>query len=331
MMPGPMAEPSLSVVIVAPAGTSSIARTMRHLHEQTARREMEVIVVAPSADVIDAAGLGASVFAAFRVVSVGPITARGAAAAAGMLAARAPIVGLIEDHSFPEAGWAEAIIAAHRGSWAGVGPEVENANPSSTMGWVNFILSYGIFAGPTQPGVRDILPWHNSAYKRAALEPFADRLGALLEWEGLLQDELRARGHTLYLEPGARTHHLNVSGFTSTLGLNVLRGRMLGAQRAVRERWPAWRRLLQAAACPLFPLLQFRQIAPTILHVRIPRALKPGVLTGLCATLCVMAFGEAWGLALGAGGAIAGIEDYEIHRLKHLSRREIRETALNGL
>jgi hypothetical protein len=36
-------------------------------------------------------------------------------------------------------------------------------------------------------------------------EPFEDRLGALLEWEGALQAELRSRGHTLYLEPAART------------------------------------------------------------------------------------------------------------------------------
>ena len=66
------------------------------------------------------------------------------------------------------------------------------------MSWVNFILAYGQFAGPVLAGERDLLPWHNSVYKREAIAPFSDRLGALLGWEGALQDALRARGHTLY-------------------------------------------------------------------------------------------------------------------------------------
>lgn len=316
-------SPAISVVLVGVAGTVSIERTMHHLRAQTARQLIEMIVVVPSADMTDAESLGAGEFAAFRIVAVGPITERGAAAAAGMLTASAPVVALIEDHSFPEPGWAAALISAHAGPWTGVGPAVENGNPRSVMSWVNFILSYGIFSGTPPAGERALLPWHNSAYKREALAPFAGRLGALLEWEGHLQDELRAGGHRLYLEPAARTHHMNVSGVASTFSLNLLRGRILGAQRAERERWPYWRRALQAAAFPLFPLLQLRHLAASVRAMQIPPLLVRRVYAGLAATLCVMAVGEASGLLVGAGDAIARLEDFELFRTRHLARTDV--------
>ena len=317
----------LSVVLVAGSGPTGIVRTMRHLRAQTARRRMEVLIVAESARDFDLAALGAGDFAACRIVEVGPITERGAAAAVGMLAASSPIVGLIEDHSYPAPEWADALLRAHAGAWAAVGPAVDNANPESVGSWVNYILSYGGFAPPLEAGEREIVPWHNSAYKRDAIAPFADRLGALLEWEGSLQAELRAQGHALYLEPAARTAHGNVSRMWSTVGLNVQRGRALGAQRAEREGWPAWRRAVQAAAFPLFPLLQLRHVLPSIRRMAVPPALRPRVYVGLAATLVVLAAAEAWGLLAGVGDAVARMEDYELHRARHLTPSERRALA----
>ena len=321
----PAAE--LSVVLVAGTGAPGIARTMQHLRAQTARPRLEVVIVAESSAGFDLAALGGDEFAICRIVEVGAITERGAAAARGLLAATSPVVGLIEDHSFPEPEWAEALLRAHAGRWTGVGPAVCNANPESVGSWVNYILSYGSFAPPLAAGERDLLPWHNSAYKRDALVLFEDRLGALLEWEGALQAELRSRGHTLYLEPAARTHHSNVSAPWSTVGLNTQRGRILGAQRAERERWPAWRRVLQAAAFPLFPLLQLRHVLPQMQRAQVPAALRTRVLLGVVGTLGVLAVGEAWGLLAGAGDAVARMEDYELYRARHLSRRD-REASI---
>ena len=323
--PTPTAAPALSVVLVAGSGLAGIARTIRHLRAQTVRDRIELIVVAESARTLDVGALGGDSFAACRIVEVGPIRQRGDAAAKGIRAATAPIVAMIEDHSYPEPEWAEAFLRAHAGPWSAVGPAVANANPEYPASWVNYVLSYGIFAPPVDAGERDLLPWHNSAYKREALAPFADRLGALLEWEGWLQDELRASGHTMYLEPAARTQHANVSRGRSTVGLNAQRGRILGAQRAAREQWPYWRRLVQAAAFPLFPLLQLRHTLPAVRKMSIPDALRPRVYIGLAATLGVLAAAEAWGLLTGEGDAISRMEDYELHRTRHLSRRERRD------
>jgi hypothetical protein len=321
--------PALSVVLVAGSGLAGIARTMRHLRAQTARDRIELIVVAESARAVDAGALQGDAFAACRVVEVGPITQRGDAAARGIRAATAPIVAMIEDHSYPEPEWAEALLRAHAGPWTVVGPAVANANPDYPASWVNYMLSYGSFAPPVAAGERELLPWHNSAYKRDALAPFGDRLGTLLEWEGWLQHELRASGHSMYLEPAARTHHANVSRGWSTVGLNMQRGRILGAQRAARERWPYWRRLVQAAAFPLFPLLQLRHVLPAARKMSVPAALRSRVYVGLGATLGVLAAAEAWGLVIGEGSAISRMEDYELHRTKHLSRRERRDVQAN--
>jgi hypothetical protein len=321
---------ALSVVLVAGSGLPGIARTMRHLRAQTARHRIELLVVAESARTVDAGALDGGVFAACRVIEVGPIRQRGTAAAEGIRAATAPVVAMIEDHSYPEPEWAEAFLRAHDGPWTVVGPAVANANPEYVASWVNYALTYGIFAPPLAAGERDRLPWHNSAYKREALVPFSDRLGALLEWEGSLQDELRASGHTLYLEPAARTHHANVSRGWSTLGLNVQRGRIMGAQRAVREQWPYWRRVVQAAAFPLFPLLQLRHTLPALRRMSMPDALRPRVYAGVGVALGVLAAAEAWGLLAGEGNAMSRMEDYELQRTKHLSRRERRDLDAGG-
>ena len=326
----PPSVAELSVVLVAGSGAPGITRTMGHLRAQTARRRMEVLIVAESSDGFDLAALGGGELAACRLIEVGPIAERGAAAATGLLAATSPVVGLIEDHSYPAPEWAEALLRAHAGGWSGVGPAVDNANPESAASWVNYILGYGGFAPPVEAGARDLIPWHNSAYKRDAIAPFGDRLGALLEWEGALQSELRARGHTLYLEPAARTAHDNVSAIWSTVGLNVQRGRVLGALRAERERWPAWRRVAQAAAFPLFPLMQLRHLIPSMRRLPVPSSLGPRVYLGLGVTLGVLAVAEAWGLLTGVGDAIARLEDYELHRGRHLSPRDRQTSAASA-
>jgi hypothetical protein len=60
----------------------------------------------------------------------------------------------------------------------------------------------------------------------------------------------------------------------------------------------------------------------------IPRGLAPRVFAGLAVTLVVMAAAEAWGLSAGGGDAVARLEDFELHRLRHLAPIDLREAAL---
>jgi hypothetical protein len=101
----------------------------------------------------------------------------------------------------------------------------------------------------------------------------------------------------------------------------------MGAQRAARQGWPLWRRALQAAAFPLFPLLQLRHVLPEMRRMLVPPAMRTRVALGVAATLGVLAAAEAWGLLAGEGDAVARIEDYELHRTRHLSRRDLQASA----
>lgn len=322
--------PTMSVILVAASGGQSIARVMSKLQAQTVSSQLEIIVVARTREDVEGPWLDGECFTSLRVLEVGEITERGAAAAIGMKAATSRLVGLIEDHSFPQSAWAEHLIRAHKQPWAGVGPRVVNDNPNSATGWTNFILSYGSFSGEQVAGERELIPWHNSTYKRELLLPFMDRLGPLLEWEGELQEELRLKGHTLYLEADAVTSHMNVSRFGSGIRLNVQRGRILGALRAVREAWPLWNRLLRAAAFPLYPAMQLRYLLPMIARQDMSLWMRIKLFATLGLVLPAMAVGEARGLMFGIGDAVARLEDYELYRLQHITAKEKHELLAHG-
>src|SRR5437867_12164339 len=114
--PSSSAAPALSVVLATPDDYETIRLTLQYLRAQTACRQMEVVLVAPSELRIPYGALGP--FWGHQLVSAGAVTSVARANAAGVRVARAPIVALGEDHCFPEPGWAEALIAAHRGPWA---------------------------------------------------------------------------------------------------------------------------------------------------------------------------------------------------------------------
>ncbi len=203
--------PALSVVLCTPDHYNTVRRTVRFLCAQTARKQIELILVAPAvADL----GLQAEVveeFCACQVVVIGVVTSVAAAYAAGVRRARAPVVALAEDHSFPYPNWAHALITRHREPWAAVGPVMLKANPGSLVSWCDFLIGYGPWADP-QPGHESLhLPGHNSSYKRSALMSYGDRLETMLAAETVLHADLHARGHRLYLDPAAKTAHVNFS------------------------------------------------------------------------------------------------------------------------
>ena len=141
-------SPDMSVVLVTPDRYAAIRETIAYLRKQTARERLEVVVVASSASALGLDAEELKGFCRWRVVEVGRITSIGAANAAGVRGATAPVVALAEDHSFPDPTWAEVLIAAHQENWAAVGPEVDNANPDSVISWADFLLGYGPWMKP---------------------------------------------------------------------------------------------------------------------------------------------------------------------------------------
>jgi hypothetical protein len=306
----------MSVVLITPDCYETIDLTMTHLLAQSMRDQLEIVIVAPSADWLEADESVLAAFHSFQVVEIGEIETVGEANAAGARRARAPVVAFVEEHSYPHPGWAEALIEAHRQPWAAVGPVVDNANGDSLVGWADFLVGYGPWLDPARSGIRDFVPGHNSSYKLALLLEYGRELEDMLESETTLHSDLRRKGHQLYLEPGAKISHLNFEKLSVWIQAQYHSGRGFAAPRS--EHWPLTRRLLYFVGGPLIPIVRLRRILEQVRGSRRPGAPPTAVWPVLLLGLGVSAAGEMTGYFRGAGDAVERRCDLEFHRARHL-------------
>ncbi len=314
-----------SVIILTPDRFATIGKTLRHLGTQNVAPQIEIVIVAPSTRdlVLDESALRD--FHSYLVVETGPMVSTARARAAGVRAASAPIVAFAEDHSYPEPGWAEALIKRHTEDWAAVGAAIANANPRTVTSWVNLLIEYSEWLHPCRSGEQEHLPGHNSSYKRALLLEYGDRLEQMLDAESILHWDLRRRGYRLYLEGAARTFHENFSKPLPCLPLRFNGGRLFAAARS--HGWPLWRRALFALGSPLIPLVRFVRIARRLFGngraMHLFSRLSPALLVGLIFD----GGGELAGYLLGPGRSMATLSDMEFHRERYLDERDQVETA----
>jgi len=306
-------EPALAAIVVIPDTYQAVRRTMGHLQAQTAAKQMEVILVVPSPEQCGLDKTELACFHSWQVVEIGPIKSIAHGYATGIRRAHAPVVALTEDHSFPEANWAQVLITAHYQPWAAVGPSISNGNPDNMLSWADFYLAYGEWAQPVSSGTVRHLPGHNSSYKRNILLAYGEQLDSLMQAESVLHRHLRARGHQLWLESGTCTSHLNFTSWSPWLPVQYYTGRQFAATWA--QEWPWFRRLLFTVASPGIPWVRLWRIQK---HIRLAHAtgffirLLPLLLAGLL----VNSLGQMVGYAAGAGGSIDKATKYEFHRVK---------------
>jgi hypothetical protein len=305
--------PELSVIL-ATDGVPPARRVISHLQAQTARDRLELVLVTPSAnlpgEVPELPG-----FQSVKFVEADTTSSTPAARAAGVRAATAPVVVMAETHCFPEVGWAEALIAAHRGPWAAVGPEIENENPNRPTSWGNMLVDYSPWVAPAGRGPVEDLPGHNTSYKRSLLLVYGPELDRLLESETVMHWDLRSRGHRLFLEPAAKVRHRNVTRLAASVVEHFHNGRVFGALRA--RDWSPARRAAYAAGCPLMPLLRLSRILRHARRAGWARVLARA-LPVMLAALCAHAAGELVGYAAGSGNAVRRMAPYELHRDRYL-------------
>ena len=226
-------SPAMSVIITTPDSYDTIRALVQALRLQsTARDALEVVIVAPSVAAIRSGLADLQDFRCWRIVELGDLRSSGQAKTAGIRCATASVVVLTEDHCFPDPGWARALIEAHRGNWAAVGPAMDNGNPQSLIssgGLHHWIRS--LVLNPPGAEEADLLPGHNTSYKRDLLLGYGERLEALLGAESNLHWDLRARGFRLYLEPAAKAFHTNFTKPLRWIPFLFYSGRVFAAER----------------------------------------------------------------------------------------------------
>jgi hypothetical protein len=310
--------PEMSVVLVTPDNFETVRKTVRHLRAQGERARIELIFVAPDAGAFSLDESEVKDFFGYKLVGIGSMSSTARGRAAGVFAAGAPVVAFAEDHAFPREGWAGALLARHAEGWAAVAPVMANANPQSAVSWANLLIEYAPWLEPAEGGEREHLPGHNGSYKRDVLVAYGERLEAMLDAESVLHWDLRARGHSLYLEARARTLHLNFTDARASAVLRFHGGRLFAASRA--RGWSVLKRLAFVAGSPLIPLVRFARIA-RVARRALPRTASAfAVLPLVFLALVCDGAGELVGYSAGAGRAMAKLSDMEFKRERFIRR-----------
>jgi len=178
--------------------------------------------------------------------------------AAGLAAARAPIVALTEDFCIPGPGWANAHLAAHEGRQAvAVGGPVTRRQGTSAQ-WALTFCEYGRFFHPSREGVVAELPGINTSYKVTRLAAGGESLPD--QWqEASMHGALLGRGEQLWRDPGA----VMVDAGCQSVGRSAMalyhHGRLHGGQRSSGAR--AVSRLGRLVVAPLVPAVLWARIA----------------------------------------------------------------------
>jgi GT2 family glycosyltransferase len=266
-----------------------------------------------------------------RVIEVPEATTGCEANAAGARAAAAPVVAFAEDHSYVDPHWAAALIEAHEGDWAAVGPEVGNANPATMTSWADFVMSYGPWMKPAEGGQRPFLLGHNCSYKRDVLLAAGDELTSMLGAESVFHYRLAAAGHGLYLEPRARVSHLNFSRWTVSLRVQFHSGRVYAS--SLRSGWSTPRKMIYALASPLIPLVRFGRSLRLIRRPGQRDVVPTGVIPALALGILCDGVGQVMGHIAGVGRSERRLSDYEYRRVDYITAADRRmiETLTAGL
>ncbi len=315
-----MSDIAASVVLVTGDGADHLAGILARLRHQTIAHKLEVIFVTREEHLEGIAALKPNEFGSFKVFA-GDLSTSARGRAMGLHAATAPITILAEDHSFPvHDDWAERIVRHFDDAWAGVGPVVRNANPSTGASCATLLLEYGPFLGRRAPGPARYIAGHNCAYRTVLLTAYGDRLGEMLESEWRLQNELHAQGHRFLVDPAVQVAHMNYSRVAPSLKLHHLAGRMFAASR--RTGWTTPRRVAFALAAPLIFAKRFVQTVCEGLGPEtrgdLPRSIPP-----LGLYLAVSAAGEAMGYLFGTGDRERELAELEYSRWQHVRPSEV--------
>jgi hypothetical protein len=312
----PGRAPRLSIILATDT-YETVRGVIERFRRQTARQDLELVVVTGCARDVAAVLAFREEFAALQIVEFAS-TDIAAARAQGIRSATAPIVFIAETHSYAHPTMAEALIGAFDDRWAAVVPALGNANPKGVLSWAAFICDYGIWV--TRPaGEIPQAPPHNAAYRRSMLLELQDGLGPALALGGDLPGWMQARNYRTYFEPAARIDHVNVTRFRDWADERFVSGMAIASNRL--PHWSLARRLAYVAGSILIPAVLVWRVLPGLRQAarltRLPAATVPAIVAGAI----LRAAGEFCAyVGAPAQNAHRQMLEYEMHKLAHLAR-----------
>jgi hypothetical protein len=308
--------PRLSIVLATDT-VETIRPVLSALRRQDCARDLEPVIVLLGGGASEMRSEDLRAFPHAKVLR--GVNHLPKARADGIRAATAPYVFIGETHSYPQPGWAEALLRAFEGSEAAIVPSIGNANPTGPASWASYLFDYGAWGPNRGPGEIPDPLIYNTAYRRDVLLSVGDRLALAIDpSEETLWPTLWAQGHRAAFAPDARILHLNVGTLRRLVHEKFCVGVVLATDRSAR--WSPLRRLLYLLASPLIPVVLLARVFRAARHW--PSDRRPlGTIPGLLMAALAKTAGEVTcyaGIRLPA--AAARLQDMEIRKVQYAGR-----------
>jgi GT2 family glycosyltransferase len=295
-----VSEPALSVVVASVNGFPYLGRCLDSLREFAPAAE---VIVADCTDDETRRRVREG-WPDVRLLSFEEPTSVPALRAAGIFAAAAPHVAVIEDHCLVRDAWAGKLLAAHGEGHAVVGGPICNGAGGRVRDWAGFLFEYSRFLEPGEPGPVDDVPGMNVSYGRPAIEAVADLLREG-KWESWLNRRLRERGFELHYEPAAAIEHDKDFGVRDFVAQRFHYAR---AHADMRNPELGGKRVVYALGSPLLPPLLFGRVVRNVFRAGRCRPQLLAATPLLLLYAAVTALGEAIGYVLGGGRSLLRVK-----------------------
>jgi hypothetical protein len=291
-----MSSPALTVVIASVNGFPYLGRCLDSLEQRAPDAE---VIVADWTD-RDTRRRVSERWPSVRLLSFDEPMAVPELRAAGMAAARAPYVAVIEDHCVVRDGWASRICAAHRRGHSVVGGAVRNGATRRLRDWAAFFCEYSEHMEPLPEGPTRSLTGMNVSYDRRAIETMSPLLDEG-RWETWLHPHLLENGVGLHAEADMALEHVKDFGFREFVSQRYHYAR---SHAGMRNRELGARRAIYVLGSPALVPLLYARIARNVFRKRRHRGRFVAATPLVLVYLVVWSLGEAVGYAFGGGRSL---------------------------
>jgi glycosyltransferase involved in cell wall biosynthesis len=303
-MAHPTSDPTVSVVIASGAGGEFLPRCLESLRQQAAEQNAEILVVDRCGGEVRARLQ--SEFDFIQVLEADPAERPSVPQLRkmGALAAKAPIVAVIEEHCVAPPQWLATIRESLQPEDAAIGGPILDDNYPRIRDWVVYFSEYNNYLPPWPEEDRYVLNGANIAYNRELLLQQEDVLDKGY-WEVVLHPPLSESGRFRSV-PRMGIPHTGPFNYGYYLEQRYLLSRVWGGTQ--RNKVSAVKRLIYLLAAPVFPFLLLARIALRVFKSgqRIGRFLLAIPL--LVPTVFTYVWGEWRGYLSGPGDALERVE-----------------------
>ncbi|CAN5643442.1 hypothetical protein BH18ACI1_BH18ACI1_13510 [soil metagenome] len=287
----------LSIVIAAWNGISALRECLSSLEKQIETTDTEVIVVSNFESEISEIETR---FPLVRHIILSEKAIVPELRTRGILEARGVVIALLEDLCTFDSNWRQEIEKAYELPFGIIGGAIENSSVERALNWAVYFYDYGKYMPPNQAGVTDALSGMNVSYKREILEQIQESYKDGF-FETFINEELKRRGHELYLMPSAIIYHRKNYDLKKTVNQFYHQARSFAARRVSDA--PFSKRLSFILASLILPILLPVRVTSRTISKR--RHFKELIISlpFLTFLMTVWAFGEFCGYLNGEGAS----------------------------